>query len=320
MRFIGMVTDPSNGGNQGGKTGLVIGWVVSGVTALAAVAGIMLTLPQIGQVKRELDLTREGQITDRFNDAVQNIGSDKRAVRLGAVLALQRILDDSGRDQPSIVYVLCGFIQNGPTDSKESSSQGSDIQAAFEVLAARDATHDKSAQINLSNARMAQVSAAHATLPHANLEGVDWRSAKLPSADLRKSDLAKADLDGSSFEVADLRQAILREAKMNGANFQQADLRGANLRDATLAKVDFSEADLRDADLYPAKMPEADLAEADLRGVDLSEADLRGADLSGADLRGTDLRQANLSGADLDGVKVDGDTQLDSEDRRLLSD
>jgi hypothetical protein len=43
----------------------------------------------------------------RFNTAITNLGSSSIAVRLGGIYALQRLMQDSPRDQPAVVAVLC---------------------------------------------------------------------------------------------------------------------------------------------------------------------------------------------------------------------
>ncbi|MGP3980411.1 hypothetical protein [Streptomyces sp. KR80] len=72
--------------------------------ATLAVAGF--TWVSIKQVNSEQGLTREGQITDRYTAAVDNLGNDSQGVRMGGIYALQRIMQDSPRDQPSVVDVL----------------------------------------------------------------------------------------------------------------------------------------------------------------------------------------------------------------------
>jgi hypothetical protein len=43
-------------------------------------------------------LTQQGQITDRYTKAVEQLGGDKLHVRLGGIYALERIAVDSQRD------------------------------------------------------------------------------------------------------------------------------------------------------------------------------------------------------------------------------
>ena len=49
--------------------------------------------------REELQLTREGQLTDRFTRAVDQLGSKDVAVRVGGIYALGRIADESITDR-----------------------------------------------------------------------------------------------------------------------------------------------------------------------------------------------------------------------------
>lgn len=86
---------------------------------------LVFTWLSIQQVDNEHALTREGQVTDRYNAAVGNIGEDALEVRLGGIYALQRIMQDSSRDQPSIVDVLSTYIRNHAKKPNQSQSGSS---------------------------------------------------------------------------------------------------------------------------------------------------------------------------------------------------
>jgi hypothetical protein len=56
-------------------------------------------------------LTREGQITDRYMRAVDQLGSASRDVRIGGIYALERIARASREDHSTIMEVLSAFIR-----------------------------------------------------------------------------------------------------------------------------------------------------------------------------------------------------------------
>ena len=60
----------------------------------------------------QLQIAQQGQITDRYNAAITNLGSDKLDIRLGGIYALQRLMQDSHRDHPTVIAVLCAFIRD----------------------------------------------------------------------------------------------------------------------------------------------------------------------------------------------------------------
>ncbi|MGZ9111634.1 MAG: hypothetical protein ACXW3X_11245 [Rhodoplanes sp.] len=63
----------------------------------------------------------QGHITDRFTKAVEQLGSDKLAVRLGAIYALERISRDSRRDHWTIMETLTAYVrEHAPLPPRQS--------------------------------------------------------------------------------------------------------------------------------------------------------------------------------------------------------
>ena len=59
----------------------------------------------------QLRIAEQGQITDLYNAAITNLGSRSIEVRLGGIYALQRLMQDSPRDQPTVVSDTVRFCQ-----------------------------------------------------------------------------------------------------------------------------------------------------------------------------------------------------------------
>ena len=62
---------------------------------------------QIGQ--EQLQVAQEGQITERFTRAIEQLGSDKMEIRLGGIYALERIANDSDKDYWPIIETLTAY-------------------------------------------------------------------------------------------------------------------------------------------------------------------------------------------------------------------
>src|SRR3954465_8135513 len=89
-------------------------WAMVSATFLpgfAAVIALIFTFLSVQQAHDTLRLSEQGQITDRYTNAVTNLGSDTVDVRLGGIYALQRIMTDSSRDQSTVVRVLSAFVR-----------------------------------------------------------------------------------------------------------------------------------------------------------------------------------------------------------------
>jgi hypothetical protein len=113
-------------------------------TALQVIAGLVVVLG-IVYTAGQFRISRETHYTDRYTKAIDQIGHDKPAVRLGGIFALQRLAANSGTDRPMIVDVLRGFLRAEaarpeqallPPTSSERRQMNPDIQAALTVLVA----------------------------------------------------------------------------------------------------------------------------------------------------------------------------------------
>jgi hypothetical protein len=76
----------------------------------AELARRTLELTQWGQ-QRTHELTEQGQVTDRYTKAIEQLGSGTLDIRIGGIYALERIARDSARDHPTIMEVLTAFIR-----------------------------------------------------------------------------------------------------------------------------------------------------------------------------------------------------------------
>jgi hypothetical protein len=220
---------------------------------------------------RNFVLSREGQVTDRYTKAIEQLGSDKLDVRIGGIYALERIARDSAKDHPTVMEVLTAFIREhsredrdpslreqwDPSEPDSAEPPRPDIQAAITVVGRRDAKRD--------------------------IQPVDFTRACLRGATLVQANLFRANLF----------RANLFRADLSGANLLRADLSGANLREADLTGGDLQYASLGDANLECANLECAELTGADFTRANLHDVILTGAYLAGA----------NFTDADIDGVE-----------------
>jgi Pentapeptide repeats (8 copies) len=194
--------------------------MVAAVSALAAVATSAVTgyatNKSLDSAREQLEVSQEGQVTDRFGRATEQLGSNAMDVRLGAIYSLERLMGDSPPDQPTVMEVLSAYVREHTAGVRIERGQrlSIDIQAALTVLGRRDPSRDNHRTIELAGANL-----THTTLSGAHLGGAH---------------LAIANLTGANLIGAHLGQAFLGRADLTGANLTGADLTGANLTGATL--------------------------------------------------------------------------------------
>jgi hypothetical protein len=207
------------------------------LAGVVGLVGLYFTSRNLRQTRehtdRQLQQAEQGQVTDRFTSAIEQLGSDKLEIRLGGIYALERIAGDSlamesspGRDYATIMEVLTAYVRENapwpPKPSKEESPPASDTAAsgAAEGNGGREqaATPDRrtppadiQAILNVLRRRDED------RVPMRYRAFLDLRGANLQGAYLQKADLVGANLVGADLEGADLGSANLQGADLGGA-------------------------------------------------------------------------------------------------------
>jgi hypothetical protein len=224
-----------------------------------------------------LRLAREGQITERFTRAIDQLGATNNMgnklfeIRLGGIYALERIARESAEDYWPIMEILTAYVrQNGHWPPEE-------IQQAEE-----DAAAEKKAEEDSSG----ESKPAEAQTPDLDIQAI------ITVLRRRTNFWGQGEPEG----------LWLQETNLSGVDLGEAHLSGAALWDAKLSETFLVEADLSGANLTGADLTGAALPEADFTGVNLFDADLTGANLG---------RAKNLTRAQLEETKSgDEKTQL----------
>jgi hypothetical protein len=239
------------------------------IGGMVVLVGLYFTGRSAAAAWRNVQVAHEGQITERFTRAIEQLGSDKLAIRLGGIYALERIARDSAPDYWPIMEVLTAYVR------ENALWKGSQPQLKNERSASEDSTPKLAADIQ------------------AILTVIGRQTPR----DIREDEEQILDLRGT-----DLRKAALHHAYLRGANLADAHLEGATLLGAHLEGAMLVETHLERAILVHAHLEGAMLNSAYLEWATLYKAHLEGAYLGGAHLEGAVLQQAHLEGATLWGA------------------
>jgi hypothetical protein len=77
-----------------------LGLMVAALPGLAALGALLATWMSIDQSRSELRIAEQSQITNRFNAAVKNLGSDSEDVRLGGFMRCSASCRTPGATSP----------------------------------------------------------------------------------------------------------------------------------------------------------------------------------------------------------------------------
>ena len=304
-------------------------WAISFIGgALAAVIALINALRRTRLMQRQQD-------AEVFAKAVEQLGSKERAVRIGAIYALEGLMrtdfNEPGRDGMmgcQIGETLAAFIRSKSPNSEKNTSKNNntflprsekgqyprphaDIEAAFFAITRswpfkfRPDSHYGEG-IDLSNT---------------NLAGLYISK----NSDLRKINLSNSNLESSSLEECDFRfSKIINASFINsyllGSVFKDCRLYGSNFSFSGCHEVDFSESDLCNTDFSHSKAGGCNFSNCDLIGANFSKSFLISSNFNNSNISNsffdksmickssfmnTTMNSASLTGADISGVIID---------------
>jgi uncharacterized protein YjbI with pentapeptide repeats len=286
----GSVDDGAAAATRTGLLALLVG--------VGAVGTLWVNSRNLQLTTRTYELTQQGQLTDRFSKANEQLGDESIAVRLGGIYSLKQLAEDTDRssDQEAVVEVLSAFVRMNfnirldesderrdeydPASTKRTKPSG-DILAAISVLAQLP-DRDGILRADFTGVDFSAADLTDTRLKGGNLSGVN----------LRKAGLAGCNLSGMNLQHADLGWAHLEDVKLVGA-----DLKHVFMRHAYAKGGDFFRADLRDANLSRAMMPESQFAEADLRRANMFDGDVSGSNFWHSKLDHARVDELGVAGA-----------------------
>jgi len=278
-------------------------------------------------------IAEQQHITDRIARAFQLIANDKVNDTIGAIYALERIANDSPRDQWSIMQYLADYVRRKislPPDLNISDNEKSVLQkidrshinptAAITEAENLQSSRNIDAALHVLGTKLQVVEVKSKLIKRLLLKlkvlvkkilffqqpTIINKSSNNSSAiyriNLSNTDLSGKNLAGFDLSYADLRKANLTQTNLAGANLEGADLRGACLNSANLRMANLEKADLKDSLCNAAIFINAHLEKTNFWNGSLEMAIMIKAKLNRAIFINAKMRGANLIEADINGA------------------
>jgi hypothetical protein len=182
------------------------------LTVGAGTGGVVaLVLAGRRQWSTEHDAT-ERRITELYTKAVDQLGSDQAAVRLGGLYALERLANTTPHQQATIGSVICAYLRMPYTNPP--------------ALKANATEDDRKEHDRLVQERETRQTALDILVRHRDPEAEEiyW-----PNLQIR---LQRANLTEAALHNADLIDANLTDADLTGADLHNANLNNAQRKAA----------------------------------------------------------------------------------------
>jgi uncharacterized protein YjbI with pentapeptide repeats len=217
-------------------------------SAFAANKSANAALQNATAALKNAEVANTKQITERFAKAIEHLGHNEIAVRLGGIYTLEQIAKESSELYYwSVIEVLSAFVRevslsNPPMEiinppeamRKKSLKLRTDIQAALTVIG-----RFRNKELEPHNIELFDTNISGAKFKNSDLQNLHFSGAKLQQAIFEQANLNK-----TSFLVADLQEVVFKEVDL-----QEASITAANLQKAIFIEVDLHNTEMIFADL-----------------------------------------------------------------------
>lgn len=272
--------------------------LAAGIAGLAALLTFTETRRQNLEGKEltrvSLDLTRRSQTMDRFSKAIEQLGSGKLDVCVGAIYTLEQIARDAPEMHWPIVEIFTTYLHEhaGWADEPEEERGSAEGESAEPDAAARDIPRP-SADIQAIATVLGRRTRAN-DAPMRNIHGmVSYQGNLIPVEELSEQQRTEV-FKHTDKQPLDLSKLRLQGLLLQNARFQRADLNHSHLEGAKMFLAYLQEADCRAAYFRHADLNGIHMQKANLYGAHLDYCSIRDAHLEGATLLGADLSHSNL--------------------------
>jgi len=237
------------------------------IGGFAIIIGLYYTWQRITIAENNLKVAQEGQITERFTRAINQLGAIDQfgnpaiEIRLGGIYALERIADESEKDCWPVIEILTAYVRkNSNVDSILNEKNRKNEKLEMDIQANESIEEKKSNVRSASLDIQAILTVLGKHKYSSDAEGLQYID--LQETDLRFANLIRADLENGYLDGAYLDETILTDSNLKGCYFYRAHFEGA-----ILVRANLKGSLLEDAFFEDALLGLADFTEANLEGA-----------------------------------------------------
>ncbi len=250
-------------------------------SGLIAIFGLLFIYQRLEKQQKQIDIQINQRVDDRFNSAINLLGSSETSARTGAIYALHELAIEEEKYRRQIAQIMCSHIRSKTNELEYQKNHGirpkidsllepennqigrpsNEIQTTIDLLF-------KFKEKGLYTQDFARVDEfPKANLSCAYLMGVDFTNAQCQGvnfdyAQCQRTFFISAQCQDANFFMAQCQDASFRMAQCQGASFRMAQCQGANFTNAQCQGVDFSKAECQGVGLRSAECQGANFSKA----------------------------------------------------------
>ncbi|CAC9493386.1 hypothetical protein [uncultured Gammaproteobacteria bacterium] len=179
----------------------------SGLGGLIVIIGLYFFYQRLEKQQKQIDIQINQRVDDRFNSAINLLGSSETSARTGAIYALYELAIEEEKYRSQITQILCSHIRSKTNEAEykktHSKRPSNEIQTTIDLLFKEEGLYAQGFK--------GVAKPSKANLSHAYLMGVNFTGAQCQGVDF-----SNAQCQGTFFLVYSVKGRILRVHSVRG--------------------------------------------------------------------------------------------------------
>ena len=301
--------------------------------------------------QQNVKISEDGNVTERFKNAIEHLGRDEGSIRLGGIYSLHRIAKKSPEDTESVCNIFCSYlISEAVSNITYKKGDLIAIKTIADLLFKHDDNRLVYASIkktlsnvhfvelnldngNISNCKFTKTSIVKSTFFNCVIEGSSFKSSILNKLNFSRSKIKNVRFDGcelkntgffkSNWENVTIYDSDLKLIHMSSSTlinitvwqvfFNQSNLEHLNISESSFLEVSFENSYLDYSNIKNTSINKCDMKYACLKNVDLSNSEIINSDLKGVNFSGANLSNCDFKNSFLIEADMSGATGLTAE-------
>ena len=222
---------------------------------IATNIGLELQAKAINKQSEQLELSRDGQIDERFKNAVEHLGDEKEPIILGGIVELHQIAKENQDKYSAVVFnILISYLR---THLKIKRKRDDNFSTTIPQTII-DFLFKEEAKLLYNNFR--------ANLSFCNLLGVNISDAKFIGSDLSFC-LMPHEILNTSFDDSKFGRTNFTISKLKNVSFKNTNFHDCIFNNCELEAIDFSYSNMKNVNFISTKIIELTMKKVDLYDV-----------------------------------------------------
>ncbi|CAB5507519.1 hypothetical protein AZO1586I_1889, partial [Bathymodiolus thermophilus thioautotrophic gill symbiont] len=169
-------------------------------SGLIAIIGLHLFYQRLKNQEKQIDIQINQRIDERFNSAINLLGSSETSARTGAIYALHELAREEEKYRKQIAQILCSHIRSKTNEEeyqqKHNKRPSNEIQTTINLLF-KEHEHGLYTQDFARVAEFPKADLSHAYLMGANFERAQCQGASFYASKCQEADFWDAHCQGA---------------------------------------------------------------------------------------------------------------------------